>query len=157
MEKKIKFKFNFVDYTIVALIILVAVCGWLILGGDATSTSDVGFSYEILFREVPEEVATAVQKGADIFDGVKIINIGTIADISYEDSVKYEFNSLTGDYTYVKVPERYDLKIKVSAKGSSDSMAYFVNEYEVFVGKSVDVKSIGFVGHGTITAVNEGE
>ena len=152
-----KIKFNFVDVAIVAIIILVAVLGWFVLGNSSNSASGTDFSYEILFREVPEEVATSVQKGADIFDGVKIINIGTIADVEYEDSVKFEFNTLTGDYAYVKVPERYDLKVKVSATGNNDGMAYFVNEYEVFVGKSVDVKSIGFVGHGTVTAVNEGE
>ena len=155
MKKKIKF--NFVDIAIVAIVIIVAILGWLILGSSSASNAGKDFSYEILFREIPESEALAAQKGADIFDGIKIINIGTISDVSYKASVKYEFNSVTGEYDEVKVPERYDLTVKVSATGSSDGLACLVNEYEVYVGKSADVKSIGFVGHGVITTVEEGE
>ena len=155
MEKKIKF--NFVDIAIVAIVIIVAVLGWVVLGGGSASDAGKEFSYEILFREVPETEALAVQKGADIFDGIKIINIGTISDVSYKESVKYEFNSITGEYDEVKVPERYNLTVKVSAAGSCDGLACLVNEYEVYVGKTADVKSIGFVGHGVITTVEEGE
>lgn len=152
-----KFKFNFVDFIIVVAVVLVAVLAFLIFGGNSSPTADKKFSYQILLREVPEEVVAAVQDGADIFDGVKIINIGKISKSAYKDSEKYEFNTLTGDYAYVKVPERYDLTIDVEASGKTDDLSYYVNEYEVFVGKSVDVKSIGFVGHGTIVSVSEGE
>jgi len=154
---KVKLKFNFVDFAIVAAVVLVATACFVILGGNSSLGAGTEFSYEILFREVPIEVATAAQNGADIFDGVKIINIGKISDSSYEDATKYEFNTLTGEYAYVKVPELYDLTVEVTASGSSNEHSFYVNEYDICVGKRVDVKSVGFVGHGTIVAVKEGE
>ena len=138
-------------------VILVAVAGWLILGNNSSSGSGKEFSYEILFREVPLEVAESVQKGADIFDGVKIINIGQISDVSYTEATKYELNTLTGEYVNSNIPERYDLTVKVDAAGNCTDLSCFVNEYEIYVGKRVDVKSIGFVGHGNVTTVKEGE
>lgn len=155
MKKKIKF--NFVDFAIVAVIILIAVAGWLILGGNSSSNSNEQFSYEILFREVSLEESLAVQNEADLFDGIKIINIGKISGSSYVECEKYEFNELTGEYVSVKVPDKYDLTVKVVASGSCDGLSCLVNEYEIYVGKSVDVKSVGFVGHGVISTVNEGE
>ena len=155
MKKKIKF--NFVDFVIVMAVILVAVAGWLVLGNGSSSNEGKNFSYEILFREVPIEVAEAVQKDADIFDGVKIINIGKISDVSYKECEKYEFDAISGEYVNTKVPVRYDLTVKVDATGNCNNISCFVNEYEIYVGKRVDAKSIGFIGHGNITTVSEGE
>ena len=50
MKKKIKF--NFVDIAIVAIVIIVAILGWLILGSSSASNAGKDFSYEILFREI---------------------------------------------------------------------------------------------------------
>ena len=154
---KNKIKFNFVDFVIVIAVVLIAFAGWMILGNKSSSGTGKDFTYEILFREVTKEVAESVQEGADIFDGVKIINIGTISDVSYKECTKYQINTLTGEYVNVNVPDRYDLTVKVAASGNCDDMSCFVNEYEIFVGKRVDAKSVGFVGHGNITTVVEGE
>ena len=154
--KKKGFKFNFVDISIVVVLIaVVALAGFIIADKtiDNKSSGEV-FSYELLFREIPEEIVSKIQKDIVIYEGGKNTEIGKIADMEIKESTKYEFNTLTGEYMNVEVPERYDVTLNISSKGERDKMSYFIDEYEIYVGKAVDITSLGFVAHGYVVAVN---
>ncbi len=148
-------KFNFIDVVIILLVLAILTVGWLFFNKESTNSNTVEFSYDILLKEIPFETVNSIQKNSDIFDGVKIINIGAIKDFSYKTSQYYEYSEEKGEYVYTSVPDMYDVTIKVVANGINSELAHFVNDYEIYVGKSVDVKSLGFVGHGVIVAVSD--
>ena len=163
--KKNNFKFNFVD-TVIVVILAIAVVVLSVVVFSGTNAEDpvtVGektlkskdFTYKLLFREIDEEVVSKIKKNIIIYEGGKNESIGKIIDFEVDDSQKYEFNSLTGEYINVNVPEKYDLTLTISAKGSHDKMSYFIDEYEIYVGRSVDIRSVGFVAHGYVVAVDE--
>ncbi|MBQ2897417.1 MAG: DUF4330 family protein [Clostridia bacterium] len=152
-----KFKFNFVDTIIILMVLAVITVGWLFINNRSSDGSSSKFSYDILLKEIPIETVNAITKGSDVFDGVKIINIGVINDFSYKKSQYYEYSEQTGEYVFTEVPDMYDVTINVQAGGTFSGLTHIVNEYEIYVGKAVDIKSVGFVGHGVIVAVNEVE
>ena len=152
-----KIKFNFVDAIIVLMILMVIVLGWLFFNNRSSAGDAREFKYDILLKEIPIETINAIATGTDVFDGVKIINIGVIEEFSYKETGYYEYSAQSGKYVFTQVPDMYDATITVRARGNSTHLAHYVNDYEICVGKSVDIKSIGFVGHGVIVAVNEVE
>lgn len=152
-----KIKFNVIDILIILVILAIVALGYVYINGKAVDSNSSDFTYDILFKEVTAEFVDAIQPGAAIFDGIKIIEIGNISDYSEKDAVRYEFSSQAGEYVETSIPGKYDVTMTVSAAGNCDELACFVNDYEVYIGKTVDVKSAGLVGHGVVVAINEVE
>ena len=152
---KNKIRFNIIDVLIILIILAIVVVGFVYLNGRSADSGSSEFTYDVFFKEVPAEFADAIQTGAAVFDGVKIIEIGNIVDFTENNAVRYEFSSQKGEYVETYIPDMYDVTMKVSAKGTCEELACFVNDYEVYIGKTVDVKSIGLVGHGVIVAIDE--
>jgi len=153
--KNISKKFNLIDALVIFIIIAVMLVGWLFINNRSEGGNSSAFTYDILLKEIPIETAEAITHDADVFDGIKIINIGKILEFSYDKSVRYEFSEETGEYVYTEIPDMYDATIKVIAEGGMNGLSHCVNDYEIYVGKSVDIKSVGFVGHGVIVSVDE--
>lgn len=47
------------------------------------------------------------------------------------------------------------MTLDISASGNSGDLSYSIDDFEIYVGKGVDIKSFGFVAHGFVVSVDE--
>ena len=153
-EKRIRF--TFVDCLIVFVLLAILAGGWLFLTKGLGGNRDL-IKYELYINNLKPEVAENIKVGDVIFDSAQKMEIGTVTKVEKKPFVDQVFDSIQGTFSYQPVPDRYEVHIFAQEKGSFGDEKIEVNGYEIYVGKTVYVKSESFVCAATVWGVEKGE
>ncbi len=140
-------KFNFLDVLIVMAVIVIAFVGVKMLRGasgaeQATQVSKVIYTVEQ--ADATLEQVEAVKIGDRVNVGVNGVDSSTVLDVQYSPAEKVEFDSLTGVYKKVKIPERYALQVTCEADATVTDMSISAGNTPVRVGAEFALKGRGY-------------
>ena len=155
METKKKIgRFTYVDCCIIILVIAVLAAAWLFLTKDKYLDNST-ILYTVNIQNLEKEVADQIKEGSQLFDGSKNYDIGKIVSVEKKPFVEQSLNTLEGKYIESQVPERYEVTITVESKGHMSEERISIGDYELYTGKTVYLKSAGFVATGTLWEIKE--
>ena len=138
-----KKRFTFIDAIIILAVIVVIAVGWMYFSNNASESGE-DISYDIAIIKTFEDVAHEIQPGDKIYDSIKNFEIGVVDEVSVSEATESVYDYTSGEYKTVTVPERVDIIISVTGKGSIVNGKTFVNGYELFTGKQMFIKGPNF-------------
>lgn len=140
-------KFNFLDVLIVLAIVVVAIVGVGMLRGasgadQAEQTSKIIYTVEE--TEATIEQVEAVTVGDRVSIGVNGVDSSIVTDITSKPAEKVTFDSLTGKYVKVEIPEKYTLQVTCEADATVSDMAISAGSTPIRVGAEFSLKGRGY-------------
>ena len=156
--KKHKFKFNFIDIILLTVILVAAVLlAYIFMSGriESFGNKTITIEYEVLITRVREEFRGNVNVGDKVVDSVKLMEIGEVTNVRYDDS-QYIISELASTEIYYPVyPEHLDMTVSMRAEATVSSGLYMINGYHVAVGELVSIRVPNYTGSGYCTMVRE--
>ncbi len=143
-----KKKITFVDVIIVVLVICIILgCGYYLFSKKIieTKTEGSGFGYTLRFSNIKEEVAEQFDVGDQIVDSTKLIEIGTIDNVTVNPYKEVQEDKTNGEFVTREIPGKYEVLIHVvtdDAVVTKNSVT--VNNYELYYGKTAFVRGDNF-------------
>ncbi len=133
-----KFKFNWIDALVCVLIVALAagaVYKFSVSGQSGIASAAEPISYTIYLAGARQGTVDAIQPGDTLYDNDSGNAIGTIESVEVKDASVVIPDNTSGTAAMGTVEEKYDLYITVSASGSINGGAYYVNSnYQLNVG-----------------------
>lgn len=154
MTKK---KLNWVDYTIIVVVILaLAVVGYLyvnIKNATATLSSEKDVYMTILLNSQPDYVVNNIEEGARVRYNVKEKDMGEIVSVEVVPAEHLGIDTQEGNFELSTVPERYDAEVVVRADGKETEDAIFAGHLQVAVGQAISIRDKDFAAAGYVLAL----
>ncbi|MCL2415927.1 MAG: DUF4330 domain-containing protein [Defluviitaleaceae bacterium] len=145
-------KFNIVDGVIVLAFLAVLAAGAFFLtrggGGD-----EVMVFFDVEFQQMEQSFIELVEEGDEIRDAVRNYFLGHVYDVRIEPSVVLVFDSIEGRFMQTVTPERYDIFITVSGRGTESNEAIYVEGQIVRVGREMSITGKGYANTGFIVGL----
>ena len=157
-QKKIKRKFNIIDFLVLIIIIAViavsvyAVISWSNIK-SLWATDQVNLQYVMEFRGVDEEFINKIEAGDTVLDAVSKNQLGDVDRVSIEkytvlDYTKNETPSEDGKSStvnYVGVlseyPDKYNVTVYISSIADYESgVGYTVNGRRIAIGETIEMR-----------------
>ena len=157
-RQKRGFKLNVID-VILILIIIAAVSAlvYIFMSGNIKNlgSQPADIEYEVTITRVREEFRGCVNVGDKVVDAVKLMAIGEVTNVRYNNSVHVIKNLPSGEIKYVDIPENLDLIITIKASAVISNGLYMINGYHISVGTLVSVRVPNFTESGYCTTIRE--
>jgi len=156
-EKKIKARFNIID--ILIILVLVAVL-WVFANYaniKPAENNGATVQYTVEIKSIREENVGAFAEGdaitGDKGGGVigKIVSVG-----EYEKETSLEENVRTGEFVISEIPNRYTVRLTIESPCIKNADGITVDDTDIKVGKSINIKTDKYVSKSTILEVKEG-
>ncbi|MBS7297589.1 MAG: DUF4330 family protein [Eubacteriales bacterium] len=139
-------KFNVIDAIILLVIVVaVALVGTVKLSGVGAGTEADTKIITLELAEKREDFAENVIVGDKVSDKIMNTVIGEVVDVKTRPCEKNGYNQETGAAVLVKVPERVDVFVTMEVDADA----------EIYVGKSLSVRTKHFAGSGYVVDVSE--
>ena len=156
-KEKSAFRFNFLDLLLVILAVAVLLGGAYYyfggFGGQGQGES-VTVTYTVEFTNVPSYLLDKPQVGDPVKDSVRLYNIGTIMQVTYEPYLTPLINEQTGELVYAETPGRMNILLTICADGKLKNNRVELDGLAMTVGVRVNVRSAHYVGSGFCTAMS---
>lgn len=155
-----KFRLRLNLFDLIVLVLVLALGGgflWYSLrgGGDAASAGTV--RYTIMFSGQPEGSHERIAVGDELEDTVKNYALGKVVSVTYTPATMQVLDQSSRCYVETTLDGYEDIYITVeSACTVSESEILVDGGYEVRVGQVAYVRGPGYMGSGTMTAVERG-
>lgn len=148
-----KIRFNFIDLLILAVLVaavllLLYVFVWSGRGTTTSETQTATIEYVVEIQKIDESLKNIVEKGQSVEDAVERKQIGVVREVSDKPTQEINFNYMTGREEYSEVQDKINFYLTVSADAVETESGFFVNGYEICVGKLVSVILPEFQGYG---------
>ena len=156
--KKHKFKFNFIDIILLAVILVAAVLlVYIFMSGriESFGNKTITIEYEVLITRVREEFRGNVNVGDKVVDSVKLMEIGEVTNVRYDDSQFIISELASTEIYYPTIPEHLDMTVNMRAEATVSNGLYMINGYHVAVGELVSIRVPNYTGSGYCTMVRE--
>lgn len=156
-EKKIKARFNIID---VLIILVLAAVLWVFANYASVKpvvSSDATVQYTVEIKGIREENVGAFAEGDQITGdkggGIigKIISVG-----EYENETAITENVRTGEFATAEIPNRYTVRLTIESPCIKNADGITVDDTDIKVGKSINIKTDKYVSKSTILEVKEG-
>ena len=120
-------KVNIIDLCVVLIIISALAVTAIKLqsadnGGDAEKNTEIEYTLKV--ASVREYTAKQFIEGENVYDDETGKYIGKIVSVEKKDDMDY-IMKVDGTYSVAKKPERYDVFVTLSTKGTIDNKGYF--------------------------------
>ncbi|MFA6948968.1 MAG: DUF4330 domain-containing protein [Eubacteriales bacterium] len=123
--------------------------------GKLTGAVTKNIEYTVLLSEVRDQFKGLVGIGDSVTDTVKLMPIGEVVDIKYEDTIRTIEDSSTGTLKYAVMPDKFDMFVTVKAAAQLENGYYYIDGYQISVGTLVSLRVPEFTGSGYCTAIRE--
>ena len=121
-----------------------------------TGDNNATYSYQLRFSRVEKNIVDEINVNDVIFDSAKLIEIGKITSVETKQHADIYPDTINGGYTKQTAENLYDVVITVeSANASFKDGTVYVNNYELFIGKSCYVRGDNFASTVTVIAMDE--
>ncbi len=159
-REKLKFRFNFIDAILIAVIIGAAVFLAYIFSssslnmGDENSSAEIEYTVEL--SKVRDEFRgeSFIKNGDGVTDSVTLYAIGEVSDVAYSDYMNKGY-AADGSIVYSKYPNHMTVTVTIRAKADLSDGTYSIGGYTMAVGKKVSLRVPNFTGEGYCTAIRE--
>lgn len=158
IKQKKKYRFNFVDFFIILVIVAVLlVAGYFTVFNKSSVSSDkVDIEYVIELKTIKDIFVDKIQEGNEVIETVRSENIGTVVDIAVETAKTTTQNAATGQLQEVSYPEELkDIRITIRKEVSVDDGIYMMNGVELHVGSHINFRVPNYVGSGYCVQITE--
>ena len=156
-EKKIKARFNIIDVLI--LLLLVAVL-WVFANYANAGTADnsgATVQYTVEIKGIREENMGAFAEGDEITGDKGGGVIGKIVSVGeYEKETSLTENVRQGEFVKSEIPNRYTVRLTIESPCTKNADGITVDDTDIKVGKSINIKTDKYVSKSTILEVKEG-
>ena len=160
-------KVNLVDIIIVIVIILAVVLGVDYFKKDILTTSGTEeIEYTIEIKDLSETTVKAIEEatndGSELTETNRKIFVGKITGMSREEYYEYYFNHDKDEYVYTRIPDKY--RVYLTITGNAEKVGdnknrgegySFENQFEVKIGKAINITCKEFLAEGVIIKLNK--
>ena len=141
--KKKRGEFNVIDLLIIFFIVGVVVVfavSHLLLSDDGGK--EITIEYTVVLEDVDKAFVDKVKSGNSVFDALSGASLGTVSAVdSSTPYFFYEYNSEEGAIVTKEFPDRYNVRITVSANAEEiEGIGYTVDDRRVAVGAKMDLR-----------------
>lgn len=156
-----KFALNFIDFILIAVIIIAA--GMLIFiftSRDVVNTSggqSAAVEYTVRIDPMNEEFKSLVKVGDKVFDADKLYAIGEVTDISYSTAYYKGTDKATGAIKLSEYPGMVSMTITVRVNASVSDGGFSVSDYSIAVGREMNIRTPNFTGTGVCMTAAKAE
>ncbi len=154
-------KFTFIDVVIVLVVVAVILGGYYYLSSEQiihTGDDNATYTYQLRISRIEKNVVDEITENDVIFDSAKLIEIGKIIDVDEKPHADIYADTINGGYFKQTDENFYDVIITVeSANASLKDGTVYVNNYELFIGKSCFVRGDNFANTAVVVAMDEWE
>ena len=156
-EKKMKPKFNIID---VLIILVLAAVLWVFAnyaGAKPAVSSVATVHYTVEIKDIREENVGAFAEGDEITGDKGGGVIGKIVSVGeYEKETSITENVRTGKFVVSEIPNRYTVTLVIESPCVKNADGITVDDMDIKVGKSINIKTDKYVSKSTILEVKEG-
>ena len=148
-------KFNWLDVTIVLVILAIVAVGVLFMNRKKEETATVEtktMEFAVELREVPMSICEEYEKiiGQKIVIGVSNIDEGTVTDVLWKKSEKITKDVVEGNFYIADTPDIYDVIITVEFEGIETPERISSGNEDISVGYEMVFHGKGFAGQGFV-------
>lgn len=168
-RKKIKWKLNLFDISLIAAVVLVAavVVGLKLAGNSSPAVTDPEtgvvsggvqtIRYVVELEQLHEATAQMIEVGDELYERTKKEAMGVVESVEVSTARTLTKNELEGTFQFAEVPERYNVVLEMTAQGKETEEGIVLDSgLEVRAGTSVRVYGPGYYGAGYILSVERG-
>ena len=156
-EKKIKARFNIID---VLIIVVLAAVLWVFANYASVTPVEenkVTVQYTVEIKGIREENVGAFAEGDEITGDKGGGVIGKIVSVGeYENETTITENVRTGEFAIADIPNRYTVRLVIESPCVKNADGITVDDTDIKVGKSINIKTDKYVSKSTILEVKEG-
>lgn len=157
--KKKRIRLNIIDIILLLIIfIAAALLVYIFVSGSIDSVSgdkETKIAYTVLLTGIREEFRGKINIGDSVTDTVKLMPIGTVSNVRYEDYYSAQEDKTTGNIKYSRFPGFINITIEVSADASLKDGFYMIGGYGISVGTLVSLRVPAFTSQGYCTTLTE--
>ena len=150
-----------VDIAIVLLVIAVLLGGYYYLSSQRiiqSGDSDDSYTFDLCISGIEKNVVDEIQEGDVVFDSTKLIELGVIKNIKVSELTDIYPDVVEGGYKTQTVDHLYRVIITVGTKNASNNNGIiYVNNYELFIGKTCYIRGNNFAGSASVWGMGEWE
>jgi hypothetical protein len=157
-KKKRRLRINYIDVILILVILIAAgILAFMFLANNSViiSSKKVYIEYEVSIPGIMSEFRGNVNVGDNVVDSVKLMPIGVVVDVKYDDTVNIVDNRETGELMYVNYPDHVDMTVRIRAEASLESGLYIIDGYHISVGTLVSMRVPNFTEQGYCTTIKE--
>lgn len=147
-----KVRFNGIDAFICIIFVLVVVTAVYMFCGKGTGTKttekDATVNLAVELTSLDEDVAKAIKEGDTVAIGEKDKAMVTVSKVEIEPAKTLGFDIENGRVYNTEVPQQYDAKVYMTAKGSETESAIEIDNVVMRVGQALVLSAKGWAGHG---------
>lgn len=152
-------KITFIDIAIILLVVAIIAGGYFYLSSQKiihTGENNATYSYQLRISRVEQNFIDEINEGDVIFDSAKLIEIGKITSVDSTPHEDVYADTINGGYRKQKNEELFDVVITVeSANASFKDGTVYVNNYELYIGKSCFIRGNNFAQSATVITMDE--
>ena len=156
-EKKIKARFNIID---VLIILVLAAVLWVFANYasvEPAQNNAAMVQYTVEIKGIREENVGAFAEGDEITGDKGGGVIGKIVSVGeYENETAITENIRTGEFNVSEIPNRYTVRLVIESPCVKNADGITVDNTDIKVGKSINIKTDKYVSKSTILEVKEG-
>jgi len=115
----------------------------------------VTIEYTVTITSIREEFRGKVKSQDKVVDSVKLMAIGVVTNIQYQNTINTITNLPTGEILYVQSPEHLDMIVTIEADATLKDGLYDINGYHISVGTPVSLRVPNFTEQGYCTTIRE--
>ncbi len=159
MSKKDILKKSLSDFLAVLILIMIfsfVIIVFLSLTGFSSTENGDTVTYEILIKDIKNEVAQNISNEDSVIDSVGKYQIGRVSKVEIFPSEISLPDKSGKKYIKKKNPYKSDIKVTVTAKAKTDENDISINGYKLKVGKKMYLRFPYFVGEGVCISVSSG-
>lgn len=163
MENKKAFRLhlNLFDGIVILLALVVAaVLLWTQLKPSAPAAAPAAekVQYTIVLKKTVPGTGAQVQAGDALVDSVKNFELGNVVSCETVPAQDFAVDTENACYVLAEVPNKEDVYITVESNAViSDAAVTVGSGYEIRVGEAIYVRGPGYLGSGTVYAIERGE
>ncbi len=161
-DKKVKRKFNFIDFLIV--LVLIAVIGSLIYAFSPWTNieklwanNQTELTYFVEIKDVSPEYIDMIKNGDTVISSVTKNSLGTVEEVTnIENAYVYDYVLEDGKMTCVILenPKKYNITLKITALADyNEGIGYSVNGCRVAIGEMLDLRLPTYTCSGYCTQI----
>lgn len=162
-QKKAKFRLHLNLFDCIVIVAALAAAVFLLWSrlkpqDVAIAPASVKIQYTICLQKVLDGTGELVQAGDELVDSVKNYDLGQVVSVEVLPATKSIVDEGSKAYVTAEIPGYEDLMIQVVSTASySDDKILVGSGYELRVGENIYVRGPGYMGSGTVRAIERGE
>ena len=161
-DKKVKRKFNFIDFLIV--LVLIAVIGSLIYAFSPWTNieklwanNQTELTYFVEIKDVSPEYIDMIKSGDTVINSVTKNSLGTVEEVTnVENAYVYDYVPEDGKMTCVILenPKKYNITLKITTLADyNEGIGYSVNGCRVAIGEMLNLRLPTYTCSGYCTQI----